>query len=66
MIFQLTVSKGHFSINNVGGVTVLALCTLSDHAFYLYQVFAKISKRVSELLNRHKFPTKIFKGAYSF
>ena len=33
----LKFTKGHNSIH-VGGVMVLVLCTLSDDAFYLYQV----------------------------
>ena len=31
-------SKGHNFVKNVGGVTVLVLCTSSDNALYLYQV----------------------------
>ena len=31
-------SKGHNSIKNVGGVTVLFLCTSSDGSLYMYQV----------------------------
>ena len=31
MIFTLKFTKGHNSVNNVGGVTVLVFCTLSDH-----------------------------------
>ena len=30
------ISKGHNSIKNVGGVTILVFCTLSDVALYLY------------------------------
>ena len=30
--------KGHNSVTNVGGVSVLVLCTLSDDGLYLYQV----------------------------
>ena len=30
-IFTLKFSKGHNSVNNVGGVTVLVFCMLSDH-----------------------------------
>ena len=32
------ISKGNNSEKNVGGVTVVNLCTLSDHALYFYQV----------------------------
>ena len=38
MIFLRKISKGHNSINNVGGVSVLVLCTASDNGLYLYQV----------------------------
>ena len=31
-------SKGHNFVKNVGGVTVLVLCTSFDNALYLYQV----------------------------
>ena len=34
----LKFTKGHNSIKNVGGVTVLVLCTLPDKALYLSQV----------------------------
>ena len=34
----LKISKGNNSTKNVGGVTVVNLCTSSDHALYLYQV----------------------------
>ena len=32
------ISKGNNSAKNVGGVTVVNLCTSSDHALYLCQV----------------------------
>ena len=32
------VTKGNNSTKNVGGVTVVYLCTLSGHALYFYQV----------------------------
>ena len=31
MIFTVKFIKGHNSVNNVGGVTVLVFCTSSDH-----------------------------------
>ena len=34
----LKISKGNNSAKNVGGVTVVNLCTLSGHALYFYQV----------------------------
>ena len=32
------ISKGHNSVKNVGGVTVLVFCTSSDNGLYLYKV----------------------------
>ena len=32
------ISKGHCSVKNVGGVSVLVLCASSDDGLYLYQV----------------------------
>ena len=32
------ILKGHNSVKNVGGITVLVLCTSSDNGLYLYQV----------------------------
>ena len=37
----LKFSKGHNSVNSVGGAMALALSTLSDGALYLYQVLSK-------------------------
>ena len=41
MISLLRFSKEHNSIKNVGGVTVLNLCSSSDHALHLNQVSQK-------------------------
>ena len=38
MIFIAKISKGHNSVENVGGVAVLVLCTSSDDDLYLYKV----------------------------
>ena len=38
MTFIGKISKGHNSIKNVGGDTVLVLCTSSDDGSYLYKV----------------------------
>ena len=38
MIFIRKISKDHNSVKNVGGVSDLVLCTLSDDGLYLYQV----------------------------
>ena len=34
----LKITKGNYSAKNVGGVTVVYLCTSSGHALYLCQV----------------------------
>ena len=38
MISILKITKGNNSAKNVGGVTIVYLCSLSGHALYLYQV----------------------------
>ena len=38
MISILKATKGNYSAKNVGGVTVVNLCTSSGHASYFYQV----------------------------
>ena len=43
--FSLNVSKGHNSVQNVGGVTVLVLCTSSDCAI----IFIKFCESISKL-----------------
>ena len=37
----LNFSKGHNSLNSVGGVMTLVLFTMSDSVLYLYQVLSK-------------------------
>ena len=37
-IFIGKISKGHKSVKNVDGVTVLFLCTSSDGDLYMYKV----------------------------
>ena len=37
-VFIRKISKGHNSVKNVGGVTVLVFCISSDDGLYLYQV----------------------------
>ena len=39
------LQKGNNSAKNVGGVTVVNLCTLSGHALYFYQVLRNYLKR---------------------
>ena len=41
MVCILKFSKGHNSVNSIGGVMVLVLFTLSDGVLYLYQVLSK-------------------------
>ena len=41
MVCILNFSKGHNSVNSVGGVMVLVLFTLPDSVLYLYQVLSK-------------------------
>ena len=41
----LIFTKGQNSIKNIGGVTVLVLCTLPDNALYWSQVLRKYLKR---------------------
>ena len=36
--YILKITKGNNSAKNVGGVTVVNLCTSSGHALYFYQV----------------------------
>ena len=38
MTFIGKISKEHNSVKNVGGVTILNLCTSSDDGSYLYKV----------------------------
>ena len=38
MISILKIIKRNYSAKNVGGVTVLDLCTSSSHTLYFYQV----------------------------
>ena len=41
MVCLLKLSKGHNSVNSVGGVMELVLSILSDAVLYLYQVLSK-------------------------
>ena len=38
MIFIAKISKGHNTVKNVGGVTVLFLCTSSDGGLYFFNI----------------------------
>ena len=44
MISKKKITKGHISVQNVGGVTVLVLCILSSDALYLLKFHENISK----------------------
>ena len=41
----LKITKGNNSAKNIGGVTIVNLCTLSGHALYFYQVLWNYFKR---------------------
>ena len=41
MVCILKFSKGHNSVNSVGGVILIVLSILSDNVLYLYQVLSK-------------------------
>ena len=54
-------SKGHNFLKRVCGVTVLVLCTSSDHVLYLYQLSQKYLKGFNGIISR-----LILKKAYKF
>ena len=45
MISIRQITKGNNSAKNVGGVTVVYLCTSSGHALYFYQVLLNYLER---------------------
>ena len=45
MIFIRKITKGNNSAKNVGGVTVVYLCTSCGHALYFYHVLLNYLKR---------------------
>ena len=53
MISIPKISKGNNSAKNVGGVTVVNLCTSSDRALH----FVKLSRTVSKLWTGHECST---------
>ena len=55
MIFKVNFSKGYNSVKNVGGVTVLVLCTSSDDALYCTKFHENISKGLS-VIEQTQFP----------
>ena len=54
MISILKITKGNNSAKNVGGVTVVDLCTSSGHALYFYQVCEIISNGI-KVIERTRF-----------
>ena len=61
----LKISKGDNSAKNVGGVTVVDLCTSSGHALYFYQVLWNYLKRYKSYRADTISILKITKGKYS-
>ena len=51
MISILKISKGNNSAKNVGGVTVVYLCTSSDHG-YIYAKFREIISNGIKVIER--------------
>ena len=49
-------------MNNVHGVTVILLCTLSDGGLYLYKIFMKMLLAVFKPQSGHECHKKIFGG----
>ena len=63
MIYPSKIFKGGTSTSkNVGGVTVLNLCTSSDHILHLNQVLQKYLNGFPSL-SGHDFPTTIYEVA---
>ena len=58
----LKITKGNNSTKNVGGVTVLYLCTSSGHALYFYQVLWNYLKRYQSIGADRISILKISKG----
>ena len=54
MVCILKFSKGHNSVNSVGGVMVLVLSTSSDSVLYFYQVLSKYFKEFQSYGPEHK------------
>ena len=61
----LKITKGNNSAKNVGGVTVVDLCTSSGHALYFYQVLWNYLKRYQSYRADTISILKITKGNYS-
>ena len=61
-IFIRKISKGHNSVKNVGGVSVLVLCTSSDGDLYFYKVSWKYSGEYQSYRVDTIFIAKVSKG----
>ena len=61
----LKITKGNNSAKNVGGVTVIHLCTLSGHVLYFYQVLWNYLERYQSYRADTISIMKISKGNYS-
>ena len=65
MIFIGKISKGHYSVQNVGGVTIHFLCTLSDDGLYLYsraaQSVGHLTRKSGVLATYFCFSFRFFK-----
>ena len=60
--FILKYTKGHNSVNNVGGVTVFVFC----HYLIMFYICTKFGKNVLKafrVMSGHDFHTEIYKGA---
>ena len=65
MISILKIRKGNNSAKNVGGVTVVNLCTSSGHALYFYHILWHYLKRYQSYKADTISIWKITKGDYS-
>ena len=52
MIFNRTISKGHNSVKNVGGVTVIFLCTSYDEGLF---ICTKFHENILDVIERTRF-----------
>ena len=47
--FHIELYKGHKSVNNIGGDTIIFFSTLSDHVLHFNKFYENISKGLSYL-----------------
>ena len=55
MISILKITKGNNSAKNIGGVTVVNLCTSSGHALYFCTKFCEIISNGIKVIERTRF-----------